>query len=72
MSIQKRKVVVTGPGHVGSHCGFSLIAQAMDLADAVNDLPLRAGRPAVVNPKRPRYNRKQGDFRLEEGSEWRK
>jgi hypothetical protein len=44
MSIQKRKVVVTGPGHVGLHCGFSLIAQAMDLADAVNDLPLRAAR----------------------------
>lgn len=28
MSIQKRKVVVTGAGHVGPHCGFSLIAQA--------------------------------------------
>ena len=60
MQLQNRKVVIIGAGHVGSHAGFTLIAQglvdeivyidsdhakavaqALDLTDATNYLPVR-------------------------------
>ena len=60
MSIQNRRVVIVGAGHVGSHVGYALIsqsladeivyidtdhakavAQALDLTDATNYLPVR-------------------------------
>ena len=57
MSISNRKVVIVGAGHVGSHVGYALIsqsladeivyidseavAQALDLTDATNYLPVR-------------------------------